>query len=99
MNIFQKKLSTKKLSLREMWELYKTIEDGFPKQDEVYLLDEFIKLIQGISTHNFKKALGIMYGEDFHSKVSSAQFALLFVQGVKKNNLFPFVGFIKSLSK
>ena len=91
-----KSLSPKKLNLDEMWELYTLLKKGIPEKEETYLVHEVIKIIQGISTDNFKKSLSVMYGDI--SKTNSGEFALMFVKGIKQNGLFSFIEFIKGLS-
>lgn len=80
-----------------MWSLYNTLEGGIPEKQEVYLFDEILKIIQNISTYNFKQALRIMYGEDFPKDKNPIEFATLFAQGIKKTDFIVFVGIIKEL--
>ncbi len=96
-NFFQKKSSTKILTFRKMWDLYRKLEKGIPKKEEPYLINELIKVLSGITTENYKDALAIMYREDFHIGKHPLEFTGLFIDGVKKNNVFSFIKFIQSI--
>jgi len=90
-------LSPKRLSIREMWKLYKTIESGIPEKEEPYLFHQVMKVIEGITTPQFEDSIKIMYGNKVLKKQDTL-FALLFIKGIKKNSLFAFSSFIKGMS-
>jgi len=77
-----------------MWKLYKSIKSGLSKKEELYLFDEVSSILGKITDAEFKDALRIMYGDDFHQNRLPAEFALMFVKGVKKNNIFSFAHLI-----
>lgn len=79
-----------------MWKLYNTIKHGLPEKDEVYLIHQLIKVLDGITTSDFMKSLNIMYGDKV-VKQDSSEYAILFIKGAKKNNLFAFASTIREL--
>lgn len=81
-----------------MWKVYKLLESGIPKQDERYFLNEIIKIMEGITSYNFKQILAILYGTEFYIGKSAGDFALLFVNGLKKSSLIDFVYFVRSIN-
>lgn len=82
-----------------MWQLHNLIKDSLPDKEEEYLIHETIKIMERITPSDFKDSLRIMYGDDFHVNKNPAEFAVLFVKGIKNNNLFSFVSFIKSVNR
>lgn len=81
-----------------MWKVYGLLESGIPKQDEKYFLHETIKIMEGISNYNFKQVLATFYGKNFYHGKLPIDFAILFVDGIKKNNLIDFVHFVRSIN-
>lgn len=92
-----KLLHPKKLNFDEMWQLYKSIKNGIPEKEEEFLIQEISAILGNITDTEFKTALQIMYGDNFHHNRSAAEFALLFVKGIKKNELFSFASFIGNI--
>jgi hypothetical protein len=82
-----------------MWKLHNLIKNSLPKEDEKYLIHEVIKLMDTLSVSSFKDSLLLMYGEGFQINKNPAELALMFVQGLKRNNFFAFSKFVQSLSK
>lgn len=80
-----------------MWQLHNTIKAGLPEKNETYLIHQVMKVIEGITTPDFENALSIMYDKNFMQKYETSDFAVMFVKGVKKNNVFAFSSFIKEL--
>jgi hypothetical protein len=91
-NIFQKRLSTKRLSLKEMWQLYKLLGRG---SGRVYLFDEIVDMMETIHPENIKEALRIMYTE---ASLNPLEVGLMFAKGLKYNDYFEFQGFIKAIN-
>lgn len=87
----------KKLNLYEMWDAYLLIETGIRSANEKYLLQELIKIMEGISTINFKRFLALFYGNEFYVGKNPGDFALMFVESVKQSNIISFSDFIKTL--
>ena len=100
MNLFQKKIVPKKLSIKETWTLYNLLKSGLKDTVQEYLVDEILSVMEGIDTESFKQSLRIIYGDavDYGSK-SPIDLALMFTQGLKKNNILNFPIFIKALSR
>lgn len=94
-----KSLKPKHLSFDEMWKLYKTIKDALPEKDEEYLINEILQIMKGLTNSSFKDALLFMYGEGYQINKVPAEFAVMFIRGLKKNDFFAFSSFIQSLSK
>lgn len=92
-----KSLRPKKLSFDEMWKLYKTLEAGFPETEEEYLITEVYRMLGKLTDTSFKSALRLMYGDNFHINLAPSEFAVLFVRGVKENNVFHFASILKSV--
>lgn len=92
-----KSLRPKKLNFDEMWQLYKSIKNGIPEKDEEFFIQEVSAILGNITDAEFKTALRIMYGDNFHRDKSPAEFALLFVKGIKKNELFSFVSLLGNI--
>lgn len=85
----------KKLNLREIWKLYKTLKPTMPEKEEEFLLFELIEILKKLSTPEFVEILRLFYRKDFNEESSSGDSALLFVKGIKLNKLFSFVGVIE----
>lgn len=94
-----KSLKPKHLSFNEMWKLYKTIKDALPEKNEEYLFHEVLKTMEKMTNSNFKDVLLVLYGDGFHNNQPTSKYALMFIDGMKKNNFFSFSSFVKSLSK
>lgn len=92
-----KSLRPKKLSFDEMWKLYKTLEAGLPDKEEEYLITEVYRMLGKLTDINFKSALRLMYGDNFHHNLAPSEFAVLFVRGIKENNVFHLASIIKSM--
>ena len=80
-----------------MWQLYRSIKSGIPEKDEEFLIQEVSAILGNITDTEFKTSLRIMYGEDFHHDKSPAEFALLFIRGIKKNELFSFISLVGNI--
>ena len=97
MNIFPKKLKPKRLSLVEMLELYNLLKDGVGENNN-YLVDEVFEMLEKITNQKFILSLQLLY-KDFSSiNKTPVEVALMFVKGLKTNNFFQFVDFVKALN-
>lgn len=94
MNIFQKKSSIKpkKLSLREMWELYRLLGDGNRK---TYLFDEIVSMMETMPPENIKESIKLMYT---NIPLNPLEIGLMFAKGLKHNEFFGFQEFIKAIN-
>lgn len=80
-----------------MWQVYGLLKSGLPKKEEEYLLHEIIKIMEGISTDDFKSVLNILKREkDILETPLDA--ALLFTTGLRSNGFFSFVEFVQGLT-
>ena len=77
-----------------MWKVYKYIEKSLPEQDKEFLVDEVMEILKKIHQNDFLSVLIIMYGDNFQKYSIPAEYGLLFINGIKKNNLFDFIEFI-----
>lgn len=89
-------MKPKKLSLREMWKLYKVLKDGVGNQQE-YLIDEVLTLMDGISQEDFLLSILLLYPKINLQRLNAVEFATLFVVGLKRNNFFEFVDLAQGL--
>lgn len=89
MNISRKKY-TKKLSFREMWNLYKLL--GASPIQENYVIDEVLNIMNKISTKTFKETLYLL---EIDSKgLSGIEIGKLFIRGLSINRFFEFAEII-----
>lgn len=85
-------MKSKKLSLREMWELYKLLGKGTGQE---YLLNEIIEMLKTIPPENIRKSMEMMYGR---MPDNPLDLALQFVKGLKRNKFFEFQELVEKLS-
>lgn len=97
MESFLKNISPKKLSIREVYQLYRLLEEGVPKQDEKYLIQEVLEILNNVSTYAFKQAMRVLYGDEFYVNRDSGEIALMFVRGIKQSNFISFIQIMKDL--
>ena len=91
-NLFHKK----KLTLREIHSLYLILKDCLPAKEEDYLLDEIDKVLDAITPDALMKSMQILK-RDFSNK-QGIEILNLFIAGLKENNFFEYVHFIKGLN-
>lgn len=84
--------SPKKLALDEMWDLYLLVGDGTGKE---LLIEEVSALLDKLSPSKLMRIIQILF--DGYEK-NPLKIIVLLIQGLKKNNYFLFVDFIKVLS-
>lgn len=80
-----------------MWQVYRLLKSGLPKKEEEYLLHEIIRIMDGISTENFKEVLRLMSKKDVPNNPLDA--ALLFARGLKLNEFFYFTRLVSGFAK
>lgn len=95
MSSYLKKLFTKKLNIREVWKVYGFLKEGINSNSEKYLLHETIRILDNISTDNFKRALSVM---DIPESKNPLDVVLLFTKSIKANNFFSFVQLISEMT-
>lgn len=91
MTLFQKNSVPKRLSINDMWQVYKLLGRGRGRQ---YLLDEIIQMLESIHPENIKKSLEIMYG---FVPSNPLEFGMLFANGLKHIQFFEFQMFIEGI--
>jgi len=90
-------LSPKKLSIKEIWELYSTLKSGLDVEENI-LIDEVSMLMEKIDTVSFKNSLRIMFGENFPKDLAPIEFALMFTRGIKETGILDFAHMIRGLN-
>lgn len=80
-----------------MWQVYKHIKNSLPEEEKEFLVDEVMEILKKIHKDDFLSILIIIYGADFEKYLTPVEYGLLFIKGIRKNNLFEFVNFIKRL--
>ncbi len=100
MRLFQKKSSPKKLSIRDMWRLHRALKDGLVgNRFHGYMLEEVIGLMEKIDIESFKNSLKLMWGDDVdYGSKTPVDLALMFTDGLKRNNAFEFFEFVGALT-
>lgn len=97
MTPFQMKINPKSLPIKDMWNLYRTLQSGVSENSQEFLIDELDSMLKGISEFQFKRSLELMYEKIDFTK-NPVELLLLFTRGIKKNNLFEFSDFIKRIN-
>lgn len=80
-----------------MWELYKTIQSGLPKTQEVYIIKEITTILKNINKQEFLSALSLLYKIESFEKFNPLQMALMFTRGLSENKFFEFVLVVKRM--
>lgn len=88
-------LLKKKLTLREIHALYLVLEHALPEKEEDYLIDQIDSLLSRAKEGTIVRSLEIMKIKT--EKKSDIQLLILFIRGLKENNFFEYVEFIKGL--
>lgn len=97
MNIFQKKPNPRKLSIREMWELYNLLRKGIGTSHQEYLVDEVYEMLDKLSKYEFIQSLKLMY-DTVSLDTNPIQLAAMFIAGLKKNEFFFFDDIVKGFA-
>ncbi len=91
-------MNPKKLSLREMWGLYRLLKNGIGISQD-YLIDTVFEMLDKISQEQFLESLWKMYPKIDFTKHNPVEMATMFVSGLKKNEFFSFVDLVKGLNR
>lgn len=86
----------KKLTLREIHEVYLLLEHALPEKEESYLIDELDTILDKAKPGTVIKVLKIIYPDKLEGKSDLSLF-VLFTKGLRENNFFEYVHFIKRL--
>ena len=88
----------RKLNLRKIHALYLTLKHCLPVKEHQYLIDQIDEILDKAQDETIMKCLEIMYGKDF-SKKSYVELLVLFIKGLRENEFFAYVNFVKGMSK
>jgi hypothetical protein len=91
------RLFKRKLTLREIHQLYLTLKDCLPEKEEKYLVDEIIKILKKITPDELRKVMELYYKKRFNFDENPGKIANMFIRLVKESDLFSYVYFIKSI--
>ena len=95
--LFQKKFNPKKLSIKEIYSLYRELKSGLVgRKTNDTLLDEIVSILERVDKDAFKQSIKIMYG-DVKNK-SSVESAIMFSRGLKETNFFEFCTLVESIN-
>ena len=86
-------LSPKKLSISEMWDLYKLLGKGFGKE---LLVDEVMEILTNTPSHKIQQSLDIMY--DAVSTADPTERLKLLIDGLKISEFFAFQNFMETMN-
>ena len=87
----------KKLTLREIHEVYLLLEHAIPETEEEFLILEIAKMMERVSPNTFEKVMRVMYNKRKLVKKTSSEIAIMFIKGLKDCDFFSYVHFIKSI--
>ena len=90
-----KSINLKKLSIKEIWQLYKNLSGGL--SNEEYLIDEISAMLGKISVDAYTDSLGILYDRYEHKKYTSIKNLLNFISGLRKTDFFVFSQFVEGI--
>lgn len=93
--MFKRIIKPKKLTLRQVHELYLLLKPYLPKQDEKLLVDQAKYILKHSAPGTLDQVFKIVYGKSL--KVNPIQAATLFMRGLKETEFFAYVEFIKNL--
>lgn len=69
-----------------------------PVKEHQYLIDQIGEILDKAQDDTIMKCLEIMYGKDFGKK-SYVELLVLFIKGLRENEFFAYVNFVKGMSK
>lgn len=99
-NIFQKNMKPRpvRLSLIQMFEFYSALKPGLPEQDEELLVDEIDRILDKLPKANFLTVMRLLYPNTDFSSRNAVEILIMFIRGIKTNNLFLFHEFMQGLN-
>ena len=80
-----------------MWELYNLLKDGIGENNE-YLIDEISAMLDKLTKQKFILSLQLLYKNFSPNSENPLEALMLFIRGLKKNDFFKFVDFVKELN-
>lgn len=95
---FQTKFGPNRLSINDLWKLYKELKPALDGKSSELFIDEIIRIMQSIDTDAFKLSLKIMYGDKINYLEKSAmELGIMFSEGIRQSNILLFSDFIRKL--
>lgn len=88
----------RKLNLRKIHALYLTLKHCLPVKEHQYLIDQIDEILDKAQDDTVMKCLEIMYGKNF-SKKNYVELLSLFIRGLRENDFFAYVNFVKGMNK
>lgn len=89
------KRKPKKLSLRQIHELYLLLKPYLPKEDYRLLIDQTEYILRRAAPGTLDESFKIMYGKPLNA--NPIQAAAFFIRGLRETNFFAYVDFLRSL--
>lgn len=87
----------RKLNLRKIHALYLALRHCLPVKEHQYLIDQIDEILDKAQDDTVMKCLEIMYGKNF-SKKNYVELLSLFIRGLRENDFFAYVNFVKGMS-
>lgn len=95
--MFSFKKKKKKLTLEQIHSLYLLLLPYIPEKEEALLIDQVDKMLESMPSEVFISAIEIMYEDVKYD--SPIKVAVLFIDGLKRNNFFDYASFVENLVK
>lgn len=89
-------MKPRKLTLRQIHDLYLTLRHALSEKQEVYLIDELSGIFRRAEPGTIWKCLEIMYAKP--NPGNGLEATRMFVEGIKVNEFFAYVEFLKTLN-
>lgn len=91
------KRKQKKLTLRQIHELYLLLKYTLPEKEEEYLIDEFDKILEKMTEITMDKSLELL-GIDAKGK-NGIQVLILFIKRLREIGFFDYAKFLQGLKR
>jgi hypothetical protein len=95
MTLFQKNINPKKLNLEEIWSVYKLVDKSLGNDLNYSFLDGVSKIIKKSSSIRFSS---VLYTLGIKPEKNGMKNVTLLIRGLRINNFFDFVKFIRKLN-
>lgn len=93
MKLFTRK---KKLTLRQVHELYLLLKHALPEKEEKFLIDQVEYILGHSKSGTLMKSLAIMYPK-IPKDIDAIQAATMFVAGLRECSFFDYTEFLRGL--
>lgn len=91
-------INPNQLTITEMWTLYGLLKNGVVEDEKEYLIDSVSNMLDKLSQHEFVSSMLLLYKNVNLKEVNPVTLVTMFIAGLKKNNFFDFVDFVKELN-